>query len=200
MSQLKQLEEDALHLGFGEIRIEKLGPVTREVRGTIANISQGAVHVKVSHFLATGPVRVWFSKTCHSDGSLIFCSAEDNGYRAGIHFPPDPQQHKRSALRVPLNNERAVVFQLECQTQPKYDAQAIDISSSGLGLLVDRPLTIKTWVKVELTFAIVFGEVVYSKAEPDGGFRVGLRTETLFMRDNHVGTNAELLNRPSPCE
>ena len=184
-----------IHKGFGEIRIETLGGLTSEIQGIIANITHGAIHVRVPEFLRTKSMRVWFSENCHIDGQLIFCRAEENAYRAGIHFPPDPQQQRRSELRVPLTNESAVVTQLEGQTHARFDAQAIDISRSGLGLMMDHPLTVNTWVKVELSFAIVFAEVMYSKPDPGGGYRVGLRMETLLMRDGRTGIDAENLDR-----
>src|SRR5579863_877353 len=118
--------------GFGEVRIETLGRITSEVQGIITNITQGAIHVTVPQFLKTKAVRVWFSENCHRDGQLIFCRAEENEYRAGIDFPPDPQQQRRSEFRVPLSNQSAVVTQLEDRTKCK--AQATDISRSGLGL------------------------------------------------------------------
>jgi len=181
-----------VRIKFGKIRIETLGHFTCEVNGIIVNISQGAIHVRVPQFLTADSVRVWFSENCHIDGQLIFCHAEENTYLIGIHFPPDPQGHKRSELRVPLLNEPCVVFKLEDRTQGKCNAQAIDISRSGLGLLVDQGLTVNTWVKVELAFAIVFGEVMHSKPAENGGYRVGLRTETLLMRDGHTSEDATL--------
>jgi PilZ domain len=183
-----------MQIGFGEIRIETLGRFTGEVRGTIANISQGAVHVTVSQFLTADSVRVWFSENCHIDGQVVFCRAEENAYRAGIHFPPDPQYHKRAELRVPLANEPAIVTQLEGRTQAKCDAQAVDISRSGLGLLVDQRLAVDTWVKVELPFAIVFGEVKYSKPVENGRYRVGLNLETLLLRDGRTRDDMRMLD------
>jgi hypothetical protein len=184
--------------GFGEIRIQTLGQLSDEVRGKIANISQGAIHARVSQFLASGSVRVWFSSDCHKDGQIIFCRPDDKGYCAGILFPPDPQHQRRSELRIPLMDQPAIVTPLEGRTSDRYDAQAIDISRSGLGLLVEQRLAVNTWVKVELSFAIAFGEVQYSKAETDGGFRVGLRVETLLMRDGRIGDVPEILER-TPC-
>jgi hypothetical protein len=190
--------------GFGEITIETLGLFLSQVRAQLVNISQGAIHIRVSQFLTADSVRVWFSEDCHSDGKLIFCRAEENTYRAGIHFPPDAQHHPRSELRIPLMNQSAIVSQLEGRTQVRYDAQAIDISRSGLGLLVEQRLPINTWVKVELAFAIVFGEVMYSKANEYGGYRVGLRTETLLMRDGRTSLDAEtlasLVDLPRLCQ
>jgi hypothetical protein len=186
--------------GFGEIRIETLSHLSGEVRGIIVNISQGAIHVRVSHFVSSDSVRVWFSEDCHRDGKLIFCHAEENTYRVGVHFPPDAEHHKRSELRIPLLEQPAIVSELEGRTQAKYDAQAVDISRSGLGLLVDARLAVNTWVKVELTFAIAFGEVMYSKAEAHGGYRVGLRMETLLMRDGRSDFDAGILDHPLPCE
>ena len=184
--------------GFGEVRIELLGRITREVPGTIANITQGAIHVTIPEFLKTKSVRVWFSESCHRDGQLIFCRSEENAYRAGIDFPPDPHQQRRSELRVPLTNESAIVTQLEGQAHTRSDAQALDISRSGLGLLMDHRLPVNAWVKVELSFAIVFGEVMYSKPDPDGGYRVGLRTETFLMRDGRTGLDAKKLHLSLP--
>ncbi|HEY2844067.1 MAG TPA: PilZ domain-containing protein, partial [Bryobacteraceae bacterium] len=163
------------------------------LRGNLANISQGAIHIKVSQFLPAKPVRVWFSEDCHKDGQVIFCQPENNLYCVGITFPPDPQSLNRSELRVPLTNQPAIVSQLEGRTDAKFDAQAVDISRSGLGLLLDQRLPVNTWVKVELAFAIAFGEVQYSKPDPDGGYRVGLHMETLLMRDGRLGQVADLL-------
>jgi hypothetical protein len=190
-----------LHGGFGEIRIEVLERhIPLEVRGIITNITQGAIHVTVDEYLAAGPVRVWFSADCHSDGQIIFCRAIKNAYHAGVDFVPDPGQQRRSELRVPLTNQTAMVYQLEGSTDDKCNAQATDISRSGLGLLADHQLAVNTLVKVELTFAIVFGEVLYSKPVPGGGYRVGLRMETLLMRDGRTGLDAEILDRPLHCE
>jgi hypothetical protein len=44
--------------GFGEITIEMPGHVPSQVHGTIANISQGAIHVRVPEFLNAKSVRV----------------------------------------------------------------------------------------------------------------------------------------------
>src|SRR5262249_49135322 len=119
--------------GFGDIRLEIAGTATSEIRGTIANISHGAIHVKVPQFLDTKSVRVWFSENCHLDGQLLFCRAEDGKYRAGIYFPPDHHHNKRSELRVPLPDVPALVFQFEGATLKKCEAKAVDISRSGLG-------------------------------------------------------------------
>jgi hypothetical protein len=135
-----------------------------------------------------------------SDGQLLFCRVIDGAYQAGIDFLPNPQQYRRSELRVPLKNQSAIVFQLEGSRDQKLNAQATDISRSGLGLLVDNRLAVNTIVKVELSFAIVFGEVLYSKPTAGGGYRVGLRMETLLMRDGRMGLDAEILDRPLPCE
>ena len=162
-----------MHGGFGEIRIEVLERhIPLEVRGIITNITQGAIHVTVDEYLAAGPVRVWFSADCHSDGQIIFCRAIKNAYHAGVDFVPDPGQQRRSELRVPLTNQTAMVYQLEGSTDDKCNAQATDISRSGLGLL----------------------------AVPGGGYRVGLRMETLLMRDGRTGLDAEILDRPLHCE
>jgi PilZ domain len=183
--------------GFGKVRIEVLGRrLPLEVRGTITNITQGEIHVRLDEFLRGGPVRVWFSDDCHSDGQLLFCRVVEGAYKIGINFPPDPQQHRRAELRVPLRNQTAVVCQLESSRDDKWSAQATDISRSGLGLLVEHRLAVNTIVKVELSFAIVFGEVLYSKPALDGGYRVGLRIETLLMRDGRMGLDAEILDRP----
>jgi PilZ domain len=186
--------------GFGEIRIETLGLSASKVRGSIVNISQGAIHVRVSQFVSSDSVRVWFSEDCQRDGKLIFCRAEENTYRVGIHFPPDAQYSQRSELRIPLLEQPAIVSELEGRTQARYDAQVVDISRSGLGLLVNVRLAVNTWVKVELTFAIAFGEVMYSKAEVHGGYRVGLRVETLLMRDGRSDFDAGILQHPLLCE
>ena len=190
-----------MHGGFGEIRIEVLGRrIPLEVRGMITNIAEGTIHVTVDEYLAPAAVRVWFSEDCHSDGQLIFCRVIENTYNAGIDFLPDPHQRRRSELRVPLTKQSAVVWQLDGPTGGKCSAQATDISRSGLGLLVNRQLAANSMVKVELSFAIVFGEVLYSKPVPSGGYRVGLRMETLLMRDGRTGLDAEMLDRLLRCE
>jgi hypothetical protein len=174
-----------------------MGSIHSEILGTILNISQGAVHVKVPEFLPAKPVRVWFSEDCYHDGQVIFCRAEKDAYRTGIHFPPDPTHYKRSELRIPLSNQPAVISHLEGGTGMRYEARAVDISRSGLGLLVDRQFIVDTWVKVELGFAIAFGEVMYSKPTESGEYRVGLRVESLLMREGPQGQSFELGEWPS---
>jgi hypothetical protein len=120
----------------------------------------------------------------------------DDAYRVGISFPPDPRQQRRLEFRVPLRDQAALILELEGSRDHQWDARATDISRSGLGLLVDQRLAVNTIVKVELSFAIVFGEVLYSQPLIDGGFRVGLRMETLLMRDGRMGLDAEILDRP----
>ncbi len=185
-------------VGFGDIRIQKLNVPDHDAPGRIANISHGAIHVKVRHYLSPGSIRVWFSGDCHRDGELIFCHSDGDSFRGGVVFPPDPVDVKRSELRVPLTDESAIIIQLEGEHLVKRDAQALDISRSGLGLLMDQPLAAGSWVKVELAFAIVFGEVLYSKAHANGGYRLGLRIETLLMRDGRLGEAPELTSL-SPC-
>ena len=177
--------------GIGEVRLEMLGRLNREISGSIANISLGAIHVVVDEYLKAGPVRVWFSDGCHSDGQIVFSRVQDNAYRVCIHFPPNPQQYQRSEQRVALSNEPAVLFALEDPERKRYEAQAVDISRSGVGLMMDERLTSLAWVKVELAFAILFGEVRYCKPTEDGRFRVGLRIETLFERNIRKGGAAE---------
>jgi hypothetical protein len=147
----------------------------------------------VDEFLKGGAVRVWFSDGCHSDGHIIFCRVQKNAYLVCIHFPPNPQQYHRSEERVALSNEPATVFALEDPSRTKYEAHAVDISRSGLGLIMDRRLTPLTWVKVELAFAILFGEVRYCTPNGDYRFRVGLRIETLFERNIRSGQTTETL-------
>lgn len=178
-------------IGVGEVRLEMLGRLNREISGSIANISLGAIHVMVEEYLKTGPVRVWFSDGCHSDGQIIFCRVQNNAYRVCIHFPPNPQQYQRSEQRVALSNEPAFLVTLEDPSRKKYEAQAVDISRSGLGLLMEQRVTPQTWVKVELVFAILFGEVRYCKLTEDGRFRVGLRIETLFERHIRMDGTAD---------
>lgn len=184
-------------MDFGEIKIQKLDDLNDEASGKIVNISRGAIHVKVSRYISRGAVRVWFSEDCHSDGHIIFCRSDEDMFCAGILFPPDSTDFKRSELRVPLTNQPAIVTQLQAGPQAKQDAQALDISRSGLGLLMDHPISNHTWVKVELAFAIVFGEVLYSKKEAQSGYRLGLRIETFLMRDGRLGDASELLYRSS---
>jgi hypothetical protein len=177
---------------FGQIRIEVLGRrILLEVQGTITNITQGAIHVALDEFLRNAGVRVWFSEDCHIDGQLLFCRAVGDAYRAGISFPPDARQRKRSELRVPLRNQPALVSALEVSRDQQWKAQATDISRSGLGLLVDHALTVGTLVKVDLQFGIVFGEVLYCKPGLDGSYRAGLHMETLVMRDGRIGFDTE---------
>ena len=184
--------------GPAEVRVETMGTIRTQIVGRIVNISQGAIHVKIPEYLPAKPVRVWFSEDCHSDGQVVFCRAEKDAYRTGIHFPPDPRLHKRSELRIPLTNQPAVISHLEGRTAERYDAQAVDISRSGLGLLVDRHLTVDTWIKVELGFAIAFGEVLYSKPTEAGVYRVGLRVETLLMREGPQGQSFDEITKPPP--
>jgi hypothetical protein len=178
----------------GEIKIELLGKSTDKIRGNIVNISQGAVHVRISQYFSPCAVRVWFSDNCSKEGQLIFCKTEDGAFRAGIHFPPDPQDLRRSEFRVPLANEPVLIFLVDDQLDSGMDAQAVDISRSGLGLLVAKRLIVGTVVRVHLTFGVAFGEVMYSTVSDRGMFAVGLHLETLLIRQ---GSSAPDLQKPA---
>jgi hypothetical protein len=168
--------------GFGAVTVEVLGRFPAKIHGTIKNISHGAVHVNVGTCIEPSDVRVWFSDDCYRSGQLSFCRADARGFCAGIYLEADPSHQQRSEIRVPLANEGAIVTVLENADPGRREAQATDISKSGLGLLVDRTLPQGAWIKVELSFGIAFGDVRYCKEESPGLFRVGLRTETMLMR------------------
>ena len=67
-----------------------------------------------------------------------------------------------------------------------HSAKLLDVSRSGLGLLVDIPLPVDSWVKVEIKSAIIFGDVRHCTRVEGQGYRVGLATQTVIFRSKET--------------
>lgn len=168
--------------GFGRASVECLDDTHRRYRGLLANICDGEIHVDVLEDIPVpSAVRVWFAGDCWRAGDVLFCVPVDVGYRVGITFAQAVGIGQREEERTPLENAPAVVRLLEGPCS-EHSGEGTDISSSGVGLRVLERLPVGTWVKIEFSFAIAYGEIRYCHPAAEGQFRVGVRAETILHR------------------
>ncbi|MEI9812307.1 MAG: PilZ domain-containing protein [Acidobacteriota bacterium] len=58
-------------------------------------------------------------------------------------------------------------------------ARVVDISRSGVGLLLQQPIDEGTRVKIRIDDTAIFGSVRYCNGCPDGTFRAGVASDTV---------------------
>jgi hypothetical protein len=88
----------------------------------------------------------------------------------------------RSEGRVPVEAQPALVTVLEGCNSDKIPVSVVNISRKGLGLRSDRRIPQDVWVKIDLSYALVFGEVKHC-SQDEKGYRVGIRTDTVIHRE-----------------
>ncbi len=88
----------------------------------------------------------------------------------------------RSEPRFLVKHDPALVTALVGPELVPVQARLLDLSHSGLGLLVDVHLPTNAWIKVEFGATIIFGEVRHCRLMQDGQYRLGARSDTVLFR------------------
>lgn len=158
----------------------KIHTQSTEVVGHLRNITQGAAHLILPKALQTNEaVRIEFRDDCLIQGSVLYCSPMDNGYRAAVSFQGDGL-NLRTEERYCVPQESAKIVSLV--SLRAFEATVVDVSRSGMGLKTSFPVSMAELVKIEMKNALVFGDVRHCREDPAGGYRVGVRIETLLSR------------------
>lgn len=104
-------------------------------------------------------------------GEITYCNVERDGYSVGATFG-GPGAIRRE-LRVPVDLP-ALLTLPQCSSGTK--ARIVDMSASGLGLLVPMEIAVGTGVAVDFAHGTAFGEIRHCVPQK-GYYRAGLALE-----------------------
>lgn len=107
--------------------------------------------------------------------------------RAGTNTTPAPGNREgvshfrelRAETRVSVKEQFAEVTIL-CWGAPKTSARIVDISRSGIGLVLEHHLPEGTWIKLKLGQVLILGYIRYCRGNAEGTFRAGLISDTVI--------------------
>ncbi len=130
-------------------------------------------------------VSLQLSSDCYTDGEITACREADDAYLVDIRIA-ELRREPRFNLDDPV-----LITVLSLTGQPRIDGRVADMSRSGLAVVADSPLPAGSPVRVEMTSAIVVGEVLNCRKVIDG-FRAGLHIETVMFRQDELAATPEL--------
>jgi hypothetical protein len=85
----------------------------------------------------------------------------------------------RAETRVSVKEQFAEVTIL-CWGAPKTSARILDISRSGIGLVLQHHLPEGTWIKLKIGQVLIFGYIRYCRGTAEGTYRAGLISDTVI--------------------
>lgn len=110
-----------------------------------------------------------------------------------LTLPPPPKKaakayakttkESRSETRVPVRNQFAEATILTLGA-PKVSAEIVDISRSGIGLVLGQHLPEGTWIKLKIGQVLIFGHIRYCRDLEGGGYRAGFISDTVISPPN----------------
>jgi hypothetical protein len=146
----------------------------------IRNISTGAIKLWSRETVTAGSaVEIEFGPGFREMGTVFYCRRDDDGYSIVVTL--DPMKGERREVREMLLASGSVT-ELGGGPNRVQPARALDISKSGLGILVKKPLPVGSLVSVMLPDRIFLGEVRNCSLSQGGQFRVGLSIEREMPR------------------
>jgi hypothetical protein len=111
---------------------------------------------------------------CHPDGA-------DN-FNLGIRMAHGNSEGLRAEPRIPVDLEAKVNIPGIVLPIP---GRVVNISASGLGLLLDKEVPTDELAYVELEIGFAFGEIRHC-SKISSGYRVGLKLDEFLSRDDEV--------------
>ncbi len=85
----------------------------------------------------------------------------------------------RTEARVAVRDQFAEATIL-CWGAPKTSARIVDISRSGIGLVLEHHLPEGTWIKLKIGQVVIFGHIRYCRGNAEGTYRAGLISDTVI--------------------
>lgn len=178
-------------------------PVDLDLReGKGSTVSAHLLHVNTGFFQISSPVYLQSSTVIdilfarqRLEVEVVFCKADDrNGYTVGVRLMAGLNGEIRREPRIPLE----INARLNTPDSPNsIPAKVVDLSRSGLGLKVPRPIPHGTGVIVELHNGIAFGEVRHCAQLGKGSWRVGLSLDEFISQHDRLDQSASPLNGSS---
>ncbi|MGC4048937.1 MAG: PilZ domain-containing protein [Paludibaculum sp.] len=88
----------------------------------------------------------------------------------------------RTEPRFSVREESASLWVLNHHPSQLRQARLLDISHSGLGILLEEEIPAGSWIRVEFGDIAVFGEVRYCRRQVGGDYRLGALTDWVIAK------------------
>lgn len=88
----------------------------------------------------------------------------------------------RTEPRFSVREEPAALWVLNHQQSRAREARLLDISHSGLGIVLEEEIPAGSWIRVEFGDVAVFGEVRYCRQQGGGEYRLGALTDWVIAK------------------
>jgi hypothetical protein len=160
------------------------GDDTEKFPAEIRNLSGSSIKLWMKRGVNAGAlVRIEVAHGFHQTGTVLYCKADETGgFTIVIDFDRTSEQQARNEVRTAYAQPATISeLGLRGKSSP-YRATTVDLSRTGIGLRMSRPLPVRTLVRIVLPDSIVFGEVRHCRAEGSKQFRVGISIEWKMSR------------------
>ena len=158
----------------------KLGSTdsSRTWPGCIHSFDRGLLRIDSSQLFEQGDEVEVQVGTCKVCGEVMYSVEKGESYRTAVALGQGDKKNRRAHRRIPVSWKARVAVVDE---QPySFDAEVVDVSSSGFGLMSPREVCASSRVAVETPVCVGFGEVLHCCEQEDGRFRLGVRLEELI--------------------
>lgn len=88
----------------------------------------------------------------------------------------------RAEPRFQVRQDRACLWVVDALSQRAHEARLLDVSCSGLGVVVEDEIPVGSWIRVDFGDVAVFGEVRYCRQQSVGHYRVGAASDWVIGR------------------
>ncbi|QOY89385.1 PilZ domain-containing protein [Paludibaculum fermentans] len=88
----------------------------------------------------------------------------------------------RTEPRFAVREEKAVLWVLHPRQAHAREGRLLDVSHSGLGIVLPEEIPAGSWIRVEFGDVAVFGEVRYCRQQAGGEFRMGALTDWVIAK------------------
>lgn len=181
MSNTKTTPSEEDRAPVVEVKVTVLGERTAcELAGHLRKTGVGGMQLLLPIPLADGvPLRVEYQK-CAVYGQALY----SKNLSAGVYIVGfGARAHGRREDRVPVD-EPASVRCLHPARRRSVKGRVVDVSKSGLGLLLKSEIAAGTEVMVKLRDRAVCGEVRHCRAVEEG-YRAGMEVSEVLVREHH---------------
>ncbi|HTU43703.1 MAG TPA: PilZ domain-containing protein [Bryobacteraceae bacterium] len=113
---------------------------------------------------------------------VVYCQPEGAGYNLGVRMAHNSSEALRAEPRIPVDLEAKVNIP---GIELPIAGRVVNISASGLGLLLDREIPTDELAYVELEIGFAFGEIRHCSKTPSG-YKVGLKLDEFLSREDDV--------------
>jgi hypothetical protein len=156
-----------------------------EVPAEILNVSRVGLHVRVPVHLDDGAVLGFGMQDCTAIGQVLYCRPDGNQVFAALMISGDRRREPRLSA-----SEQVTLRVISPQEPGSIRGRLIDVSQSGIGLIIESVVSVGTLVEVQTDGEnVLYGAVRNCTKVPADKFRIGILAEETFfgdLREKHL--------------